>query len=332
MPRFVQSSSLPTLEKTADLSPLAQLYSPAGFGDVDATQCLRDLAALAGCVAGKVLNSSSAQHTAEGKKAITAFKAKRPAGVEELDYVGKRITTIRTQTAALRVLCKELIGRVRSKRYFEAVRDVLDDTSDASDASNNHAILSCCGHSGQLDVIQEATTRGACFESSCNAFVQPHNIIRGVALGTARESGHFGYKLETLVTLIKETPADDRVIVFTQFEDLFTKVYEALTVYGIKTTIIAGGVKKQAAALDHFQDEDATDVKVLLLLATDSSSSGAFLSSLSLPSSFRLTKRPAGANLGIANHAFFVSPLLTETRSNFKAFVLLLSAPLTFFC
>jgi hypothetical protein len=254
-------------------------------------------------------------------KLINRFKKQATSGDD--DDVKKCITDIRSDTAVLRTMVKELVGRFRSKRYFNAVRNVLSTSGESGDA--DHAILSCCGHSGKLADIRTSAKNNKCGADGCNAFVQAHNIIEGVALGTDRRSGHFGYKLETLISLIKSTPKNDRVLVFVQFQDLFDKVHEALTVYGIPTSIITGTTANQSKALDLFQDPDKPDQKVLLLLATDSSSSGSCSRFPRLIEPLLTTPSFVGANLTIANHAFFVSPLLTETKSHYKAFVLFCS-------
>jgi SNF2 family DNA or RNA helicase len=263
------------------LSSFLQLHQPIGFGDDVANERLRSIARLSGCGDGKVLRAKDfdldTTKAEPNERKLEAFEEPRSSSQDEDVFLKQRIYMIRSETAALRTLVKELIGRVRSKRYFNAVRLVLDtpapteQTAEAAESDNDHAILSCCGHSGTVGTIR-AAAHGKCFEPSCGAQVQPHNIIRGAALGTDRPSGHYGYKLETLITLIDATPDEERVLVFVQFQDLFDKVHEALTVYGVPTIVLEAG--KSADQLKAFQDEKKTGVKVLLLLATDSSSSG----------------------------------------------------------
>ncbi|GAA6033422.1 hypothetical protein JCM8097_006743 [Rhodosporidiobolus ruineniae] len=272
-----------------------------GFGDKEADEMIRGLARVSGIEDGKILASSHVSFkTTRGrvnefiKPRVTSGKRKQ----EEDEWIAEHTLKIRVLTGELRTLAKELMGRLRSLRYFKAVRKVIVSTE--ADANDGHAILSCCGHEGPVDKVLALANSGKCIDKSCRAQVQMHNVLCGADLGSDRTSGHFGYKLETLITLIKQTPKDDKVLVFVQFEDLYHKVHEALSVYGIATATITGTAAQKSKVLDQFQNPNAkTKHKVMLLLATDSSSSG--------------------ANLTIANHAFFVSPLLTDTKSKYKA-------------
>ncbi|GAA5872529.1 hypothetical protein JCM8547_006937 [Rhodosporidiobolus lusitaniae] len=269
-----------------------------GFGDDEADARLRGLTRIAGCENGKILGSEHVVSLPQ-RYQVEAFNKQYDEKEPWDEYVAKRTYMIRSDCANLRQLHKELIGRYRSKRYFNAVRNVLRPELKDYKTNDDHAILSCCGHEGPFDQIQEAAKLNKCIDPSCKAIVFSHNIIRGDLLGSNRPSGHFGYKLETLITLIDATPEEDRVLVFVQFEDLFDKVHEALMSYDIPVITLKGTATAKAKSLEAFQNPNAKKQKVLLLLATDSSSSG--------------------ANLTVANHAFFVSPLLTDTRSKYKA-------------
>ncbi|GAA5896190.1 hypothetical protein JCM6882_008514 [Rhodosporidiobolus microsporus] len=276
----------------------AEELETKGFGDAETDVIVKALAFKAGVRGTKVGEPDSGSFDPQNEEPIKRFNkpAKKASAYDE--WVAERTYLITHDCATLRKLTKELIGRVRSQRYFVAVRKVLRNTDAA--ANEDHIILSCCGHEGPAKEVEAGVlSTKKCFVPKCNAQVAAHNIIRGDDLGTDRASGHFGYKLETLVTLINKTPKNDRVLVFVQFQDLYDKVHEALTVYGIPVTTISGGANKKSKALDEFQDPNAKGKKVLLLHATTSSA--------------------AGANLTVANHAFFVSPLLTETKSNYKA-------------
>ena len=104
-----------------------------------------------------------------------------------------------------------------------------------------------------------------------------------------------------LVQRIKDTPADERILVFVQFPDLMKQIADVLQEAGIKTLKLKGSVHQQTGALDEFQKEDLRkgDARVLLLLSRDESASG--------------------ANLTTANHAIFVHPLLTTTQYEYEA-------------
>ncbi|GAA5835472.1 hypothetical protein JCM11251_005244 [Rhodosporidiobolus azoricus] len=267
----------------------------SGFGDAEADETITELARRVGIAGGKIANPTEEAYEVLDTD-VADFNKPAESAAKYDDWVAARTWSITDDCASLRKLVSELVGRFRSRRYFNAVRNVFRGTGE--NVGEDHIILSCCGHEGPASEVEKAVA-GECFVEKCDANVGFHNIIRGDDLGTDRPSGHFGYKLETLITLIEETPEEDHVLVFVQFQDLYNKVHEALTVYGISTTVITGSSAQQVKALDAYQKGGSDGTKVLLLLATDSSASG--------------------ANLTIANHAFFVSPLLTDTQSNYNA-------------
>jgi SNF2 family DNA or RNA helicase len=105
-------------------------------------------------------------------------------------------------------------------------------------------------------------------------------------------------KLEKVVNLIKkEIPKEERVLIFVQFPDLMKKVTEAFTEHKIKFLEIKGSASMKSKNLEQFQN--GSEERVLLLNVMDESASG--------------------ANLTSANHAVFLSPLLTPTPEIFKA-------------
>ncbi|BGP05622.1 hypothetical protein JCM10049v2_001428 [Rhodotorula toruloides] len=272
-----------------------------GFGDEDADKCLRELAEAVGCDSEGI--GKAPDNAKPLPKYIARFmneKDKKEKGFDATEWAIEQTVVIRDSVVTLNKLARELVGRFRTARYFDTVRTVLRTTEgDKAAEKDTLAILSCCGHHGKLADVEENARWNKCIHPGCGALVQKLNILTAESLGTDRDSGHFGYKLETLVTLIQQTPEDDRVLVFVQFDDLFDKVHEALSVYKIPTTILQGTSVQQSNLLTAFQKKSADGAKVLLLRATDSSSSG--------------------ANLTIANWAFFVSPLLTDSKAKYKA-------------
>lgn len=158
--------------------------------------------------------------------------------VPQDEYEKSRTWMLRQNVSVLQRLVKELVGRYRSKRYFECVRSAQrNDNNDWEGV----AILSSCGHKGPLDEVQAAAIKGKCVSDKCDARVGTTNIVLGSSLGVEAESGAFGVKLETLVNLIlDEIPKKDKILVFCQFDDLFDKVLEALETYGISTAVLSG--------------------------------------------------------------------------------------------
>jgi SNF2 family DNA or RNA helicase len=113
--------------------------------------------------------------------------------------------------------------------------------------------------------------------------------------------GAHGSKMAHLVQRLRDTPRDERVLVFVQFPDLMKQVADVLAEAGIKSLKLKGSVHQQTGALDEFQKEELgpKDARVLLLLSRDESASG--------------------ANLTSANHAIFVHPLLTNSQYEYEA-------------
>jgi len=93
-------------------------------------------------------------------------------------------------------------------------------------------------------------------------------------------------------------PSEERVLVFVQFPDLTEKVAAALEAHKISFLQIRGSASSKSKALQEFQDPDASH-KVLLLNVMDESASG--------------------ANLTVANHAIFISPLLAPSQEIYEA-------------
>ena len=95
----------------------------------------------------------------------------------------------------------------------------------------------------------------------------------------------------------KEIPAEERILIFVQFPDLMKKVGAALKAHKINYLEIEGSSASRSKTLQAYQDGD--DARVLLLNVMDESASG--------------------ANLTVANHAIFLSPLLATSQEIYDA-------------
>lgn len=243
---------------------------------------------------------------ADGKRLNVEAKA----GIDDVKW------QLREQTHLLRRLCKELVGRVRSLRFFEVVRKLQhkgDERTQVLEASEcghrpsakadvSMAVLSCCGHVSCHDCMVKAVNNQACVRGSdCHAAVRLTNIVKVSSLGIEGElsSGRFGAKLQHLVDLIKAIPPNERILVFVQWEDLYPKVTEALASANIRHVSLKGGAKQRANTLDGFQSSGADSSRVLLLKMNDASA--------------------AGSNLTTANHAIFLGPLFTSSLLDYRA-------------
>jgi hypothetical protein len=129
----------------------------------------------------------------------------------------------REQTHVIRRLTKELVGRVRSLRYFTIVRDLQKQRSEPPVVScpgecgreqvppEEVAVLSSCGHAGCYNDIKSAAESENCVyarSGKCKAAARVLNIVKGDTLGVDDyerdgKGKHFGMKLEKVIHLIK---------------------------------------------------------------------------------------------------------------------------------
>jgi len=136
---------------------------------------------------------------------------------------------LREKTHRLRRLEKELVGRVRSLRYFEGVRDlqkskgVLPITkcpvcSCGINTLEDISILSSCGHMACHKCLSEAAIEETCPIEGCRVAAVLSSVIRASTLGeedTDRAVGrHFGIKLEEVMKLIEYLPRLNRANLF----------------------------------------------------------------------------------------------------------------------
>ncbi|KAG7445040.1 uncharacterized protein BT62DRAFT_1007412 [Guyanagaster necrorhizus] len=223
----------------------------------------------------------------------------------------------REKTHEIRRLTKELVGRVRSLRYFTVVRDLQKQQEEPPVVNcpkcerqnlliGDVAVLSSCGHMGCLECVRTSAEQEECIyaaSGACKSAARVLNVVKADTLGVDDEGRdgqgkHFGMKLEKVVNLInKEIPKNERVLVFVQFPDLMKKVTEAFTYNKIKFLEIRGTAHQKSKNLETFQNE--SEERVLLLNVMDESASG--------------------ANLTSANHAVFLSPLLAPSKEIYKA-------------
>ncbi|KAH8110784.1 hypothetical protein DFH11DRAFT_1708434 [Phellopilus nigrolimitatus] len=275
-----------------------------GVGDKDASAMVLELLQEAG------IDGPLASLTNKGKDKGKG-RDEPPKNVKDL------IWDIREQTHDIRKLTKELVGRVRSLRYFTVVRDLQRQVEEpptiACPTCGNEnvpveeiAVLSSCGHTGCMECVMRCAEREECVYAQsgvCKAAARVLNVVKGDTLGVddnARDGNgkHFGLKLEKVVELIKKKlPKNERVLVFVQFPDLMKKVAQAFDGNRIKYLEIKGSASQKSKNLEKFQNN--SEERVLLLTVTDESASG--------------------ANLTSANHAIFLSPLLTATQEIYNA-------------
>jgi hypothetical protein len=125
---------------------------------------------------------------------------------------------LREKTHRIRRLEKEFVGRVRSLRYFEGVRDlqkskgvlpinVCPACSRNIESLTDISILSSCGHMGCHSCLYEAATDETCAVEDCGVAAVTSSVIRASTLGEedidSANGRHFGTKLEEVMKLIE---------------------------------------------------------------------------------------------------------------------------------
>ncbi|KAK3237919.1 hypothetical protein CYMTET_52037, partial [Cymbomonas tetramitiformis] len=271
-----------------------------GCGDTEATAKLQCL--LKECGSGS---------KATGKKKKGSRGDQKPEEVAGAKLDEAKMD-LRDKVHLLRRLEKELVGRVRSLRYFVTIRDLQRKASAAHCPAcgkkdvkpKDQAVLSCCGHVGEATCLLEFAEKQECPTPGCSAAARLGSVVPVPSLGVDQDHGQggkFGTKLAQIVTLLRSLNNSERALVFVQFPDLMEKVAEALGDAGIKSLQLKGSVFQKTKALDQFQAETLAedDPQVLLLNVKDESASG--------------------ANLTTANHAIFVHPMFTATQHEYTA-------------
>ena len=154
----------------------------------------------------------------------SSAKGKRGGNDSHLTNDDKaKIWAHREETHEIRKVVKELVGRVRSLRYFTVVRDLQKQRENPPELPcpsscgrdkvpiGELAVLSSCGHTGCETCVMAAAEKEECVYASsgkCSAAARVLNVVKGETLGVDDEvrdgrGKHYGLKLEKVVELIK---------------------------------------------------------------------------------------------------------------------------------
>jgi len=209
----------------------------------------------------------------------------------------------RDKVHALRRVQKEIVGRVRSLRYFEAVHRATA----GAPWPVGHAVLATCGHTAPLEDLQRCAVHGApCPHPGCDVTARAAAVVAldpfrlGARPGaTAPGPVAHGVKLSALCALLDALPEGEGAVVLVQFADLPDAVRSALIGAGHDVAWLHGSARQRSDTVAAFQRQRPGDGRILLLNATDESA--------------------AGANLTNASHCVFVHPLLTDGQHDFDA-------------
>jgi hypothetical protein len=189
-----------------------------GVGDKDASEMVNELLDTAGVAAPLRTATNRIVDNLKGKakgKSKGNSDEQLPKSVKDL------IWDHREKTHDIRRLTKELVGRVRSLRYFTVVRDLQRRADTPPDVEcprcrreqlplEDIAVLSSCGHIGCLDCVKSCAENEECIyavSGSCKSAARVLNIVKADTLGAddeqRRQGKHFGMKLEKVVRMIK---------------------------------------------------------------------------------------------------------------------------------
>ena len=196
-----------------------------GVGDADATKEVQALIEAAAKVKPPTKSASPKKPKPKKKGKIICEDDDDLDADEDEDDKPKTdadlLWDLREKTHRLRKLEKELVGRVRSLRYFEGVRDLQKSKgvllitscpvcSCKIDSLADISILSSCGHMGCHTCLTEAAYDERCPTEGCRVAAVVSSVIRATTLGeedTDRAVGrHFGIKLEEVMKLIEYDP------------------------------------------------------------------------------------------------------------------------------
>jgi hypothetical protein len=207
--------SLPKSEEENHYERWLRVTKTTGVGDADATEQIR------GLIETCTKKPPPPKHTSP-KKGKT--KKKVESDDEGGDDDGKPKSTadlvwdLREKTHRIRRLEKELVGRVRSLRYFEGVRDLQKSKgvlpihacpvcSRSIESLADISILSSCGHMACHQCLSAAAGDESCPIEGCRVAAVTSSVIKASTLGEedteSAKGRHFGSKLEEVMKLIQ---------------------------------------------------------------------------------------------------------------------------------
>ncbi|KAK4691329.1 hypothetical protein P7C71_g5647, partial [Lecanoromycetidae sp. Uapishka_2] len=160
---------------------------------------------------------------------------------------------------------------------------------------DNVLLNNSCGHMACPDCIG---AEEVCPHKGCNAFAEDFHLNKPNDLTAGGHETKYGSKLDGLVELIKSLPADEKVLIFVQFEIIMQRVETVLDVVGVDNWAL-----REVATppqINHmtksFQDGER---KVLILNSSNETA--------------------AGLNLHIAQHVIFISPFVAQGNHQYQA-------------
>ncbi|KAL5360693.1 hypothetical protein BJX96DRAFT_184740 [Aspergillus floccosus] len=241
----------------------------------------------------------------KAEKIDHAMLPKKPTRPKEYD------TMMREATTAIRNLVVEWVLRNRALRFLRAVRLVqtlltpikCDSCGDRPFKLDYVHILGSCGHSLCPDCVSEVSIEEECAVKGCRGSRKKFNIINASTLGCDKDrSTRFGgTKMDKLVHIVGDIPANERALLFIQFPGLIDIASKALDMAGVKHIAISATDRTSAQKVEQFQKANFGENKVLILNLG--------------------SEMAAGLNLQCANHVIFLSPMLAQTQYDYDSAV-----------
>jgi hypothetical protein len=196
-------------------------------------------------------------------------------------------------TSNLGGLANELILRIRSLRFIESIKALLNvpEPSDTHQCSSEACsgcglselfIVSDCGHLACPTCLESREDSGSCVVKDCDVFILGPNLVKVSCLGSQFDrfdevsNKSFGKKLDAVSRLINGMPDHDQAIVFVPNEEAIWIMEEVFAHHDISCSTVFKKKSASAKIIEEFKSNKniATRKKVLLLNLMDESASG----------------------------------------------------------
>ncbi|KAJ5815684.1 hypothetical protein N7474_007461 [Penicillium riverlandense] len=186
-------------------------------------------------------------------------------------------------------------------------------------------LLASCGHllcEVCIDKIPEKECQ--CLVPGCDGSAKPSKIVHGSSIEGGKSTDEKDSKIEKLVEILQQVPADELVLVFVQFEDLMPIVSRALKANGIEHRMARAGYMGPINEYIKMNDRKSTGKqktrpKVLILQLGSSMAAGLYVFRSFLLTKLEWLVLTLPRNLQCANHVIFLSPLLVPTQQDWNA-------------
>ena len=232
----------------------------------------------------------------------------------------KSSDTLREKVSLINDLAKHTLATKRSIRFvtnaqklaglmekISSKKGSCDCDGCATDVTNQAmSVSSLCGHvicSTCLVRLQNST--GLCNAVGCKAPVQDYHLLKALKMsycsGTNDSTFVLGAKVSAVLELLqKVNTANDQAILFVQYEDQIALMEKACHDCDLRCSAVYDNNSAASIIASFQKDMDPMTRSTVIILNASNESA-------------------AGVNLTNANHAIFMSPLLTETQYDYES-------------